>query len=88
MKGSLDAAFKAELKALIVKEADKPVDPATLADEAALFGPNSSLQLDSLDALQISMALQLKYGVRIEDPKEARRVMVNVNALADFLKPA
>jgi acyl carrier protein len=87
MKGSHDAAFKADLKALIVKEADKPVDPATLDDDGPLFGPNSSLQLDSLDALQISMALQLKYGVRIEDPKEARRVMISINALADFLRP-
>ena len=88
MKGSLDAEFKAGLKALIVKEADKALDPAAIPDDAALFGPTSPVQLDSIDALQISMALQLKYGVRIEDPKQARRVMVSINALADFLQPA
>jgi acyl carrier protein len=88
MKGSLDPEFKAGLKALIVKEADKPMEPAAIPDDAPLFGANSPVQLDSIDALQISMAIQLKYGVRIADPKEARRVMININGLADFLQPA
>jgi acyl carrier protein len=87
MKGSLDSAFKHELKTLIIKESDKAIDPATIADDAALFGAGSPVQLDSIDGLQISMALQMTYGVRIEDPKQARRVMVNINSLADFLRP-
>ena len=61
MKGSLDSTFKLELKTLILKEADKDISPESLADDAPLFGPQSSLQLDSIDGLQISMALQLRY---------------------------
>lgn len=88
MKGSEDAALKARLKQLIVTETDKQVDPATVPDDQPLFGPRSFLELDSVDGLQISMALQMQFGLRIEDPKEMRRVLADVNTLADFLQPA
>jgi acyl carrier protein len=71
-----------------VVEADKPFDPERIDDDAPLFGPDSQLALDSLDALQISMALQLQFDVRLEDSKEVRRVMANINTLANFLQPA
>ena len=87
MKGSLDPAFKLRLKQLIVKEADKDIAPDDIADDAALFGPDSVVQLDSIDALQISMAIHMQFGVRVEDPKQVRRIMVSINTLADFLQP-
>lgn len=87
MKGSADAALKLRLKQLIAVEADKPFEPASLADSAPLFGADSLLQLDSVDALQISMALQMQFGKRVADPKEGRRIMVNINTLADFIQP-
>lgn len=88
MKGSEDVALKARLKQLIVTETDKQVDPASVPDDQPLFGPRSFLELDSVDGLQISMALQMQFGLRIEDPKEMRRVLADVNTLADFLQPA
>jgi len=87
LKGSLDADFKLRLKQLMVTEADKDIAPETIADDAPLFGPDAHLALDSIDGLQISMAIHLKYGVRLEDPKQVRRVMADVNTLADFLQP-
>ena len=87
MKGSLDSAFKLRLKQLIVKEADKDIVPETITDDAPLFGPQSSVQLDSIDALQISMAIHMNFGVRVEDPKQVRRIMVSIDTLADFLQP-
>ena len=87
MKGSSDAALKLRLKQMIVTEADKAAAPEAIADTAPLFGPDSVLQLDSIDALQISMAIQLQFGVRIEDPKQGRRVLASINTLADFLQP-
>ena len=76
-----------ELKALIVREAEKDVAPDAITDDEVLFGPDAKLALDSLDALQLSMALQKKYGVRLADSKETRRVFANVATLADFLLP-
>lgn len=76
---------KYALKQLIVEEADKDIEPAAITDDEPLFGARAPLALDSLDGLQISMALQIRYGVVITDPKQVRRVLKNVNALATFL---
>ena len=75
----------AELKQLIVAACDKDVDPATITDDEPLFGQEAPLALDSLDALQVSMALQKRFGVRLVDSKETRRILTNVSSLATFL---
>lgn len=85
MNATSSSDFKLELKRMILEECDRDIDPQALADDAPLFGPESPLELDSLDGLQISMALQQRYGVRIADPKELRRVLTSINDLADHL---
>lgn len=75
-------ALKLELKQMIVEETDKDIDPASIGDDEPLFGPRAALELDSIDGLQISMALQRRYGLSITDPKEMRRVLTSVDALA------
>lgn len=87
MKGSQDAALKLRLKTLIVEECDKQLDPASVPDDQPLFGPGSALELDSVDGLQISMALQIQFGLRVEDPKQMRRVLSSIDTLADFVQP-
>lgn len=87
MRGSEDPDLKYRLKALVIEECDKAVAPGDLADDLPLFGDDSLIQLDSLDGLQVSMALQKEFSVRIADPKEMRRVMTSINTLADFLQP-
>ena len=78
-------SFKLELKQLIVSTCDKDVDPASIGDDELLFGSDARLALDSLDALQVSMAIQKRFGVRLSDSKETRRVFANVATLAEFL---
>ena len=75
-------ALKNELKTLIVEAAERTCDPTGIADDAPLFGPDSALGLDSLDALQVSMAIQKRYGLRLTDSKETRRILVSIHALA------
>lgn len=79
------SALRQELKEMIVEETDQDVVPSSIGDDEPLFGRNSSLDLDSLDGLQISMALQSRYGVVITDPKQVRRLLVSVRTLADYL---
>lgn len=88
MKGSLDAAFKRELKALILDACDQDGAPEVLPDDAPLLGEESVLALDSIDGLQITVAIQKRYGHRITDPKEARVILASINSLADYLRPA
>lgn len=87
MKGSLDNTLKIELKQMIVEESDKDIDPQIITDEEPLFGEESGIQLDSLDAIQLSMAIQKKYGIKVTDSKEARRAFATVNSLADLIQP-
>jgi acyl carrier protein len=76
--------LKQALKAMIVKECDKDVDPATITNDEQLIG-GGPLGLDSLDALQISMAVQERYGVRIEDGPKARKALRNIDSLAEMI---
>jgi acyl carrier protein len=87
MKGSADSAFKLQLKQLILDVCGKEDSPDAVADDGALFGDEASLALDSIDGLQIAVAIQQKFGNRITDPKEARAIMISINSLADYLHP-
>lgn len=78
-------ALKQALKVLIVEECEKDIDPKTISDDEPLFGAQAKLALDSLDALQVAMALQTHYGVKMTDSKKVRKVLKNINTLADFL---
>ncbi|MGC3961889.1 MAG: phosphopantetheine-binding protein [Rhodocyclaceae bacterium] len=75
----------AQIKALILDAADKPEPAGGIGDDEVLFGPEARLALDSLDALQISMAIQQRYGIRITDSKETRRALTSVATLAAYL---
>lgn len=75
----------AELKTLVLDAAEKTAPAGGLADEELLFGPESRLALDSLDALQISMAIQERFGVRMSDSKETRRALKSIAHLARHL---
>lgn len=74
-----------ELKQLILDAAEKTEPADGLGLDEALFGDASRLALDSIDALQISMAIQQRYGVRLRDSKETRRAMGSLRLLAEFL---
>jgi len=82
----IDIAFRAELKAHILAAVDKEEPAGGLRDDEPWFGPESRLDLDSLDALQISMAIQKKYGVRMPDSKDTRRALSSLLNLAEFLQ--
>ncbi len=78
-------ALIAELKTLVLEAAEKTAPAGGLGDEELLFGPESRLALDSLDALQISMAVQARFGVRMTDSKETRRALSSIAHLARHL---
>ena len=71
---------------LVLDAAEKSEPEGGLADDEILFGEQSRLALDSLDALQISMAIQQRYGVRMTDSKETRRALSSVAFLAQYLQ--
>jgi acyl carrier protein len=79
-------SLKEDLKVMIIRECDKDIEPNEIKDDDMIFDPNHPLGLDSLDSLQITMALQNEYNIRLTDPKEARRVMESINTLARYIE--
>ncbi|MCG5537210.1 MULTISPECIES: hypothetical protein [unclassified Halorhodospira] len=75
-----------DLKALILEATGKDAPPGGIPDDQPLFGGGTPLELDSLDGLQISMALQRRWGIRVNDPKELRRVLESVATLEAFIR--
>jgi acyl carrier protein len=87
MRGSEDNELKQKLKQMIADESDKGIDPRGIGDDDPLFGDQSSIQLDSLDLIQLSMAIYKTYGLKITGSNDARRAFATVNSLADELQP-
>jgi acyl carrier protein len=75
------ATLKRDIKRLMVENLMLQVGPEEIGDDQPLFGP-ASLGLDSVDALQIVVALDKTYGLKIADPEAARRILQNVNTIA------
>lgn len=82
---SVPTELIAAVKCVVLEAVDKESPEGGLADDEALFGPQARLALDSLDALQISMAIQERFGVRMPDSKETRRAISSIGNLARFL---
>lgn len=77
------AALIDDLKRMVVEECDKDVEPDEIGTDEQLIG--GELDLDSLDALQIAVAVKTSYGVRIEGGPEGRRALASIASLADFI---
>jgi acyl carrier protein len=74
-----------DLKRVIVETlALEDMAPGDIDSEAALFG--SGLGLDSIDALELSIAIGRRYGVRIKaDDERNREIFSSVRNLAAFI---
>lgn len=78
--------IKQEIKEMIIEECEKDeFEPNDIKDDVELFAPSNPLELDSLDALSISMALKKMYGVRLGDSKEFRRTVTTIDKLAAYI---
>jgi acyl carrier protein len=77
-------SLKLTLKELIISELDlREHTPGEISDQDPLFG--EGLGLDSLDALQLAMAIEERFGVRIPEGEAARPIFASVTALAEFI---
>jgi len=76
--------LKAELKQHIVTYLNLlDTKPEEISDDMSLFG--DGLGLDSIDSLELIVLLEREYKVKIKDPKDGRKVLVNVNSMVDFI---
>jgi acyl carrier protein len=60
--------------------------PDDVSPDDPFIGPESCLGLDSLDAVEIVVALEKKYGIHIGSQETARRIFVSLRTLADYIR--
>jgi len=64
------------LNLIDVKEED-------IKDDEPFFG--GSLDLDSIDSLELVVLLEREYQIKIENPQEGRKVLIDINHMADYI---
>jgi acyl carrier protein len=77
--------LKAQIKNLMVENLMLQVTAQDIGDDLPLFGPGS-LGLDSVDALQLVVALDKNFGLKIRDPEAAKQILQNVNSIAQAVQ--
>ena len=75
-----------ELKQMIIDTLDlEDIEAAEIDDEEALFV--DGLGLDSIDALEIGLMLQVHYGINLKsDSEETRQHFTSIKALAELVE--
>lgn len=60
------------------------VKPEDIKDDEPLFG--EGLGLDSIDSIELIVMMSREYGINIQDPKEGRKVLTNINTMVDYIE--
>ncbi len=78
--------LEAEIKSMIVEVLElEELAPETIDSDEPLFV--EGLGLDSIDAMELGVALRKRYGIRIESVTEAAKAhFANVRSLAQFIR--
>ena len=80
-----DSDVKTRLTELIIAELNlEGKSPEDIEDAAPLFG--EGLGLDSLDALQLAMAVEEHFGVQVPEGDEARPIFASRDALVEHIE--
>lgn len=71
-----------EIRSLLVETLMLTVPATEITDERPLFGPGG-LGLDSVDALQLVVALDKQFGLKVTDAEVARQTLASVSTIAE-----
>ena len=73
-----------ELKKEIIEALNlEDTTPEDIDANAPLFG--SGRGLDSIDALELIVLIEKKYGIKLKDPSKSKEVFKSVNVMAQFI---
>ena len=78
--------LKTEIKELIIQTLNiKNIQAEQVPDSVPLFSAENILNLDSIDGIELVMAIQEKYQVRIADQNVARNVLESIDSISEFV---
>lgn len=73
-----------ELKEEIIKALNlEEMTPEDIDENEALFG--DGLGLDSIDALELIVLMEKKYGIKLANPSEGKAIFTSVVSIADYV---
>lgn len=73
-----------QLKILMVETLHlEDVDLADLTEDEPLFG--GTIDLDSIEALELILRLEKEYGIKISSSEESKEALANLGTLADTI---
>ncbi|WP_295670722.1 phosphopantetheine-binding protein [uncultured Mucilaginibacter sp.] len=79
------ATLKEQLKSQIIQFLNlTDLTTVDIKDDEPLFG--DGLGLDSIDSLELIVLLKKEYGISIKDPREGRKILVDVNTMVDYIR--
>jgi len=77
--------LKTQLKQQIIQYLNlMEIKPEDIADDEPLFG--DGLGLDSIDSIELIVLLEREYGIKIQDPKDGRKILVDINTMVDYIQ--
>lgn len=78
-------ALKQKLKETIISSLQlEDIKPENIVDEAPLF--NEGLGLDSIDALELGVALKKKFGIKFAaEGEDTKKIFASVDSLAQYI---
>jgi acyl carrier protein len=62
------------------------ITPEQIRDDQPLFGEGEGLGLDSIDSLELIVLLNREFGIVIRDPKEGRKVLVDIDTMVAYIE--
>lgn len=78
-------ALRQAIKEMMIEELMLEITPEEIADDTPIFGVDG-LGLDSVDALQLVVALDKHFGLKLGDSDAARAVLENVGRIAEEIE--
>ena len=72
------------IKTMMVENLMLKVPKEEIANDLPLFGPDG-LGLDSIDALELVVSLEKKFGVSVPNSETAKQALATVNSIHDYV---
>ena len=80
-----DETLRDQIKEMMVESLMLKVSKEEIADDLPLFGPQG-LGLDSIDALELVVSLEKRFGVTVPNSEAAKEALITVNSITEYVK--